>query len=182
MCLQLLARDAGSFHEAEAWLRSNALLTHDQRENIVEELLQMQLKSQVSHSVEPGTPKQPTERPLWNSSSDAQTVVAAAKSSHSMQPQEPPSAPSASGNASQMPQQFESRAPEQAEGSAGCSSVVQQGPADKAGSSRDAAASCGAHESPNQVPWYGDLSGSLSSWWSQVMGARPPTVSCLACT
>ena len=169
MCLQLLAREAGKFQEAETWLQSNTLLTPNQRASILDKLLQMQQKSQVSQSVEPGTPKQPTERPLWNSSSDARPADTA-------RPQDPPFAPSASGSTPQRHQQPEGRSPKRVEGSANCSSAVQSELADNAGISRDAAASSGAHERPDQVSWYGDLSGSLSRWWSQVMGTRPSAV------
>ncbi len=158
--LQLLAREAASFQEAESWLRGTASLTSHQREQILEELHGTQKSSEPSQSVDPGTPTQPAERPLWNSSSDAPVAAEAA------QPREAPCPDSA--DPPQSTQQPVSKGSQQQAGPPGCSTAAPSGSAGNASSGGNVAASSGADEGPNRGPWYGHVSGSLSRWWSQV--------------
>lgn len=167
LCLQLLAREAGKVEEAEAWLRDNASLTSEQHDKILGELERMQKSSQASPSVEPGTPKQPAERPLWNSSSDTAAMAAG-----SSQPYTTAVPADAGVQAGQSQQCMYSEPLEQPESAVGPSMpAVAGGQAESAGSTATNttdARSSGAEPSPEEATWCSDLSSRWSGWWSQV--------------
>ncbi|BDA47487.1 hypothetical protein COCOBI_10-3350 [Coccomyxa sp. Obi] len=176
--VELLGREAGKYSEAESWVRCNALLTADQQNMILAELDHVQKSSQASASVEPGTPKQPTERPLWNTNSDAQNAVAAPAAAQSQTLE----SSSAHHTRSQASEQYGSgpalRSDATTSGSAAVQAVSEANADSRAGTSTS-----GAQECPNQFGWYGDLSGSLSRWWQQgegFVGLSSPQVAAVA--
>ena len=145
-------------------MRNNTLLTVEQQNLILGDLDQMQRSSQVSGSVEPGTPKQPTERPLWNTSSDTQNAGAPPAAAQSQ------TAKSSGAHYTQLQasEQYGSGAALQSDATTSGSAAVQAVSEARADGRAETSTS-GAHEDTGQFGWYGDLSGSLSKWWQQVM-------------
>lgn len=140
------------------------MLTVDQQNMILGELDHVLKSSQASASVEPGTPKQPTERPLWNTNSDAQNAVAAPAAAQSQ------ILKSSSAHHTQMQasEQYGSGAALHSEATTSSSAAVEAVSGTYA-DSRAGTSTSGTQEGPGQFGWYGDLSGSLSKWWQQVM-------------
>lgn len=157
--VELLGREAERYKEAESWVRCNALLNADQQNSLLAELDHMQKCSQASASVEPGTPKQPIERPLWNTSSNAVAAPAAARS-------QTLESSSAHHNETQASKQYVSGDALQTDATVSTSAAVQTDSEANA-DSRAAMSTSGAHERSDQVGWYGDVSGRLSKWWQQ---------------
>lgn len=158
------------YSEAESWVRSNALLTFDQQSTILVELDQVQKSSQASASVKPGTPKQPTERPLWNTNGDAQKAPAAAQSQ---------TLESSSAHHTRL------QAPEHGSGAALRSDATTSGSAavqalsEAIADSKAGTSTSGIEQGPGQFGWYGNLSSSLSNWWQQVIEhSKPCSLSC----
>ncbi|CAL8472076.1 g11618 [Coccomyxa elongata] len=153
--VELLGREAGMYSEAESWVRSNALLTVDQQSTILVELDHVQKSSQASASVEP------TERPLWNTNSDAQNAPAAAQS----QTLESSSARHTRVQASEHGSGAALRSHATTSGSAAVQALSEANADSRAGTSTS-----GTEQGPGQFGWYGNLSSSLSNWWQQGEG------------